>query len=217
MTDRSRLELDGIAVSVGGKRLLEGLSLGVEGGQRVALLGPSGSGKTTLLRVVAGLIDATEGSVRLDGQLPEAIGWTRYRRRVVYVSQLPVLLEGTALDNLRRPFGYRSAGRPFPKAAATDLLQQMGMAEAHLSQRASTLSVGQQQRVCLARALLLEPEFLLLDEPTSALDEATVEQVEESILRAARDHGTGALIATHNKSQAERLCHRQVDLDEYRI
>ena len=80
---------------------------------------------------------------------------------------------------------------------------------------AANLSVGQQQRLCLARALLLEPLVLLLDEPTSALDEAAVVWVEEVVRDHAREHGAAALIVTHSSRQAARWCQRRLDLSEY--
>jgi len=210
------LDLIGLSVSAGGRVLVSGVGITLENGGMVALCGPSGCGKTSLLRAVAGLDDLAGGQVLLNGSTPGEIGWPGFRRRVVLVDQRPVLLPGSVRDNLALPFTYAvSAGTPFPEGEARALLETFGVTGERFTQEARTLSQGQQQRVCLARAFLLKPEVLLLDEPTSALDPEAVSSVEGSLITETRRRGLSALIVTHDREQARRLCDRTVDLSDY--
>ncbi|MFO7627427.1 MAG: ATP-binding cassette domain-containing protein [Candidatus Fermentibacteraceae bacterium] len=210
------LDLRAISVSAGGKVLVSGIGITLEKGEMVALCGPSGCGKTTLLRAVAGLDDLTGGLVLLNGSTPNEIGWPHFRRRVVLVDQRPVLLPGSVRDNLALPFTYAvSAGTAFPVEEAHALLETFGVTRDRFAQEARTLSQGQQQRVCLARAFLLKPEVLLLDEPTSALDPEAVSSVENSLRTETLRRGLSALIVTHDREQARRLCDRAVDLSDF--
>jgi len=212
------LRVADIAVEAGGVRLFAGLSLELGEGERVALTGPSGCGKTTLLRAVAGLIDPCAGEILLHGRPPETFGWPAYRRQVVLVDQRPILFDETVRFNLEKPFTYRTAGAtPWPAARAAELLEAFGLGARRLDQPARSLSQGQQQRVALVRALLLAPAILLLDEPTSALDPESVELVEERLVAEARGQGLGALVVTHDRHQAHRLCDRVLDLQPYMV
>lgn len=207
------LQLRDLSVQAQGTPLIRGLDLCVRQGEFVAVLGPSGCGKTTLLRAVSGLVDPLEGEVLLRNVIAPAGQWPEFRRRVVLIQQTPVLLDLTVEENLRRPFQYQSSeGQGFPLDRAVSLLESFGVDGSRLGQPARSLSVGQQQRVCLVRALLLQPEVLLLDEPTSALDPEAVRSVEEVFVTEARNRGLSALLVTHDRAQAERVCDRSVAL-----
>ena len=207
------LRLHSVAIDAGGRRLFSGLSLEVSEGELVALRGPSGIGKTSLLRAVAALEDAAEGQITLDDRDAAEWGVPAYRRRVVYVAQRPALPTLPVAAALRQPFAYRSGAAPFPEQDCDRYLHLLGLDARVHGQRAATLSEGERQRVCLVRALLLRPAFLLLDEPTSALDDAAVLAVEVLLREEATRHGLGALVVTHDRRQAERLCSRSCDLD----
>lgn len=210
------LEIRDFVVSAGGQVLFRDLSLTLESGSRVALCGPSGSGKSTLLRAVAGLIDPESGTLLFRGDVPDDIGWPSYRRQVVLVDQRPVLLAGTVEENLRLPFEYGTAeDADFPESDALSLLKSFGVSPDRFDQEARSLSQGQQQRVCLVRAFLLKPAVLLLDEPTSALDPEAVRSVEKALVAETERRDLAALVVTHDPDQAERLCHRTVDLKDY--
>lgn len=205
-----------LSVSAGGRVLVSGIGITLEKGEMVALCGPSGCGKTSLLRAVAGLDDPASGSVLLNGRTPHETGWPRFRRSVVLVDQKPVLLPGSVRDNLALPFTYTvAAGAPFPESEAVALLDSFGVTRDRFTQEARTLSMGQQQRVCLARAFLLKPDVLLLDEPTSALDPEAVSSVENTLRTETRRRGLSALIVTHDREQARRLCDSTVDLSDF--
>ncbi|MBN2309727.1 MAG: ATP-binding cassette domain-containing protein [Candidatus Hydrogenedentes bacterium] len=202
-------------VGAGPVCLFEGVSLALVPGELVALKGPSGCGKTTLLRSVAGLIDLVRGEVRLEGRAPEEMGWPAFRRRVLLVHQQPVLLRGTVRENLERPFQYRAADGEFPEARVSALFEQLRLTPEHMRRDVRNLSVGEQQRVCLVRALILEPAVFLFDEPTSALDEEATASAEGLIRDEVARRGAGALVASHDPVQPARLCRRALDLPSF--
>lgn len=193
--------------------LLSGVSLALNRGERVACVGPSGAGKTSLLRVLCGLDDSATGTIYLDGKTPSQWGWPAFRRRVCLVGQRPVLFEGTVAENLRRPFDYHSGCESvFPAARAAELMDALLLGRDCLEQHARVLSVGQQQRLCLIRALLLAPDVLLLDEPTSALDLYATQAVEATLSAECQTRGLCLFVVTHNERQASDWCERQIDV-----
>ena len=195
--------------------LIRALSLTVTANEIILLHGPSGCGKTTLLRTVAGLIDAMGGRVRLDGADGHAMGWHRFRRQVMLVQQRPVLLEDTVEHNLAAPFAYRSVGQRYPEARAKSLLDRLGLSNGHYHQWARTLSEGEQQRVCLVRAMLLQPRVLLLDEPTSALDESSAGRLDALLREWVKAHASAVLMVRHDVAPARAICDRAIDLAPY--
>ncbi len=214
--DEVLLSVRSMAVGIGGERLLDALDLDLRARQVVALRGPSGCGKSTLLRTLAGLIDPLAGELTLAGVPPAEHGWPSYRRQVSYVAQRPVVVDRTVRANLALPFTFLTAsGRQLDEAAASDMLAELGLPDSVLDTAARTLSEGQLQRVCLARALLIEPRVLLLDEPTSALDPEATARVERVLCDALRATKAAALVVTHQSDQVERLTARTVDLEPY--
>jgi len=211
------LRLRGVAVAAAGRSLLRAIELNLGVGERVALRGPSGCGKTTLLRTINGLIDPEAGEIELAGKCPSDMKYPCYRRRTILVEQRPVLRAGTVRDNLLRPFLYKTATDTFSADHAIEILALLGLNDHYLDQEASSLSQGEQQRVCLARALLLTPQVLLLDEPTSALDEDAVQAVERIVTEETEHRGLAALIVTHNREQSDRWCHRTLHLEPHLV
>ena len=192
-------ELDDVAYSRGGRQVLDGLSARLPAGIS-CVAGPSGSGKSTLLRLLNRLADPTAGRVLLRGADVRERQVLELRREVGLVPQLPALLEGTVADNVR--FAGKLGGREPDVARLLDLA---GLAAAFADRDASRLSVGEQQRAMLARALALEPEILLLDEPTSALDEASRAAVEATLLELRRRVRISIVLVTHDLEQARRM------------
>jgi putative ABC transport system ATP-binding protein len=201
--------LDNVSYSRGGARVLHDVSFTVQPGA-TALLGPSGSGKSTILRLLNRLADPDEGVVRMDGADVRSLDVLELRRRAVLVPQLPALLPGTVADNVR--YGPSLVGR---EVEVEPLLEQAGLDGSFAGREGSQLSVGEQQRVMLARALALEPEVLLLDEPTSALDEDARGDIERTLLDLRER--LSLLLVTHDRSQAERLTTRTVRIAGGRV
>ncbi len=191
--------------------MLEGLDLEIGAGA-TAILGPSGAGKSTLLRLLNRLADPDSGCVLLHGEDVRSLDPLELRRRACLVPQLPALLSGSVADNVR--YGPGLCGR---EADAERYLELAGLAADYAPREAERLSVGEQQRVMLARALALEPEVLLLDEPTSALDERTQAGVEATIARLVAELGVSAVFVTHDRGQARRLAGRTVELAAGRV
>jgi len=182
--------------------VLRALDLKIEPGS-TAVLGPSGSGKSTLLRLLNRLADPDEGTVRFHGDDVRSLDPLALRRSVLLVPQLPAPLPGSVADNVR--YGPGLLGRSIDVAGP---LRMAGLDPDYAERDAARLSVGEQQRVMLGRALALDPEVLLLDEPTAALDERAKEGVERTL--AALPCST--VLVTHDRRQAERLATRVVEL-----
>jgi putative ABC transport system ATP-binding protein len=189
--------------------VLHDVSMEIEPGA-TALLGPSGSGKSTTLRLLNRLADPDEGVVRMDGEDVRAGDVLALRRRAVLVPQLPAPLPGTVADNVR--YGPSLIGRSVEVAP---LLERAGLDAAYADREASQLSVGEQQRVMLARSLALDPEVLLLDEPTSALDESARDDIERTLLELRER--VSIVLVTHDRAQAERLTTRTVRIEGGRV
>ncbi|NBB94844.1 MAG: ATP-binding cassette domain-containing protein [Planctomycetes bacterium] len=211
------LALVGLGVASNGAELLGGIDLQLRSDEMVAVVGPSGCGKTTLLRTINALIEPSAGEVRLGGQLPGEVGYPRWRRRIAMLEQQPTLLDTSVEANLRRPFDYETADRDYPADEAAELLEELNVGRRRLDQAARSLSVGQRQRLCLIRALLIRPDVLLLDEPTSALDPESLDAVEKRVVHEVRQRGLAALVVTHDRGQIERLCDRHLDLEPHLV
>ena len=194
--------LQSVSLTRGGARVLDDVSVAIPAGT-TAVLGPSGSGKSSLLRLLNRLADPDAGRVLLHGRDVRDEDVLALRRRVVLVPQLPAPLAETAAGDVR--FAA-------PDADAAVLLERAGLDASYADRETSRLSVGEQQRVMLARALALDPEVLLLDEPTSALDAAARDAVEATIAALAAEGGRSIVLVTHDPAQAERLAEHTVRL-----
>ena len=175
--------------------------------EQVVLMGRSGSGKTTLLHVVAGIARPDSGTVRIDGtditRLSEA-GRDRFRAdKIGYVFQTFNLLPGfSALENVL--LGMSFAGGRTDPARARDLLDRVGLKH-RLTHRPAMLSVGEQQRVAVARALANRPKLLLADEPTANVDSGHQHQIVDLIRRTCHEDEVALLIVTHTADVAEQF------------
>jgi lipoprotein-releasing system ATP-binding protein len=200
--------------------VLRGADLELEPGELVAVVGPSGSGKSTLLHLLGGLDRPDAGTIEVGGQRIEtlsAAAMAGYRNRTVgFVFQFHQLLaDFTALENVALP--GRIAGRPADEleVRARALLGEVGLAD-RADHFPSQLSGGEQQRVALCRALLLEPPLVLADEPTGNLDPAAGEAVFALLAALVERHATTALVVTHNRELARR-CARILVLEAGRL
>jgi UDP-glucose/iron transport system ATP-binding protein len=207
----SLFELERVEAARDGRPVLRGVDLRLGEGA-TALLGPSGSGKSTLLRLLNRLADPDAGTVRFKGDDVRSLDPLELRRRAVLVPQLPAPLQGSVAENVR--YGPALCGRDLDPARPLELA---GLGSDYAQREALRLSVGEQQRVMLARALALDPEVLLLDEPTSALDEQARDGVERTLLELEGRAGLSMLIVTHDRDQAERLAGKIVRVRDGKI
>jgi len=196
--------------------VLRDLALEVEAGEMVAVVGASGVGKSTLLHVLGGLDRADGGTVEVSGQLLGAVSdaaLVAFRNRQVgFVFQFHHLLpEFTAMENVEMPM--RIAGVPLAEARirAMDLLARVGLRD-RVEHRPGMLSGGEQQRVAVARSLVMRPALLLADEPTGDLDEPTAESLHGLLREMHAEHALTSVIATHNPKLAA-ACDRILRLE----
>jgi putative ABC transport system ATP-binding protein len=204
-------ELDDVTLSRGGRTVLADVSVKLPAGA-CALAGPSGCGKSSLLRLLNRLADPSLGEVRYRGRDVTQYDVLELRREVCLVPQLPALVDGTVADNIA--YAARLAGSD-PQPAR--LLELAGLDSSFLERESAQLSVGEQQRVMLARALALDPSVLLLDEPTSALDEEAKSAVEATLLRLRAELGISIVLVTHDLAQAARLADWVLRVDRGRV
>ena len=220
------LQAVGLTLSFGTRAVLSNITLDVQEGVVTALLGPTGSGKTTLLRTFNRMNDKVSGyrhtgDVLLDGRSIWASGveLMSLRRKVGMLFQRPNPFPMSIMDNVVSGVrAHRMASRHGLKAIAQQRLTEVGLWDAvgdRLKDSPFRLSGGQQQLLCLARALAIEPQVLLLDEPTSSLDPVATESI-EALIRTLVPRLT-VVIVTHNLAQARRVSDRTVFLNQGRL
>jgi tungstate transport system ATP-binding protein len=189
------LALEDLSFAVGGRTIIDRVSLAIEAGPSTIILGANGAGKSVLMRLMHGLLVPSAGTVR----------WRENgaRRRQAMVFQRPVMLRRSALENVLYALKAAGTARGERAALAFEALESVGLASlAHRPAR--VLSGGEQQRLALARAWALHPEVLFLDEPTASLDPSSTREI-ETVIRAFDAAGTKIVMATHNLGQARRL------------
>ncbi len=206
-----------------GDEALTGIDLEVPAGQVMALIGPSGAGKSTLIRCINRLVEPTAGRVVLGGEELTKLGsgaLRRARRRMGMIFQEYALVERlSVMENvLSGQLGYvgfwQSWFRKFPQSAIDEafrLLERVGL-DQMVDKRADELSGGQRQRVGIARALIQDPEILLIDEPTASLDPKTSRQIMRLICELCEERGLAAIINIHDVALAQMFVQRVVGL-----
>jgi putative ABC transport system ATP-binding protein len=209
--DSMLFALENVNFTRAGRTVLADLNLTLAEGT-TALVGPSGAGKSTLLRLLNRLADPDVGTVRYRGRDVRDYDVLELRREVALVPQLPALLPGTVADNIA--YGPRLCGR----ACDVDEALTLGGLDTTFADRpASQLSVGEQQRAMLARALALKPTVLLLDEPTAALDQRSRDAVERTLTDLRMKLSASLIVVTHDPAQARRLSDRIIQVHGGRL
>jgi tungstate transport system ATP-binding protein len=204
------LALEQVGYAAGGRAILEGIDLVLDAGPRTVVLGPNGAGKSVLLRLCHGLLAPTAGRVRWAHPEPP-----RAPRRQAMVFQRPVLLRRSVLDNLLFALAVARVSPHVREALARAALERVGL-QAFAQRPARVLSGGEQQRLALARAWMLEPEVLFLDEPTANLDPGATREI-EAVVQSIHASGTKIVLVTHNLGQAQRLGDEVLFLDRGRL
>ena len=197
------LELRGVSLRRGGRAVLREVDTSFRRHSVTGIVGPSGAGKTSLLRCLNRLEEPDRGNITLDGVDIAALDPIALRRRVGMIFQTPALFAGGVRANLA--YGLDAVSEDDLVAA----LEAASLTRAFLDRESSALSVGQAQRVCIARALIWKPEVLLKDEPTSALDRDASARIEE-LVRSLNDGGLTVVLVTHDLDQSKRVCDRAV-------
>jgi phosphate transport system ATP-binding protein len=225
-TSTTSLQAVDLTLSFGTRAVLSNISLDIQQGAVTALLGPTGSGKTTLLRTFNRMNDKVtgyrhDGDVILDGRSiwSPAVELMSLRRKVGMLFQRPNPFPMSIMDNVvAGTRAHRLASRAGLRQIAQEKLTEVGLwgaVEKRLKDSPFRLSGGQQQLLCLARALAIEPQVLLLDEPTSSLDPVATESI-EALIRTLVPRLT-VVIVTHNLAQARRVSDRTVFLNAGRL
>jgi putative ABC transport system ATP-binding protein len=204
-------ELREVGLSRGGRRVLDSLSVAIPPGA-TAVVGPSGAGKSTLLRLLNRLADPDTGTVSYRDTPLAEYDALALRREVSLVPQLPALLEGTVGSNIA--YAAELAGEDLDVEGC---LRLAGLPAEFAGRDVSRLSVGEQQRAMLARALAQRPAVLLLDEPTSALDQAARDAIEATLTELQRALKISVVLVSHDLEQARRLGEWVVRMEDGRV
>jgi putative ABC transport system ATP-binding protein len=198
-------ELREVGLDRGGRPVLDFSAAIPEGS--TAIVGPSGAGKSTLLRLLNRLADPDRGEIEYRGRPLDSYEPLALRREVSLVPQLPALLEGTVESNLR--YAAELAGAPLD---CEGTLRRAGLDPSFAERGVTKLSVGEQQRAMLARALAQRPSVLLLDEPTSALDHAARDRIEAALAELRHEQDLSIVVVSHDPEQARRLGDRVLEM-----
>lgn len=198
--------IENLYMAFGEKEVLKNINLVIRRGEIFALIGPSGAGKTTLLRILNFFEKPTRGNLKFNGMANEG-EINNIRRRMSMLFQTPAIFKASVFDNVAYGLIVRGIDKRIIEKKVSDSLNIVGLSGME-KQKARTLSAGEAQRMAFARAIVYDPEVLLLDEPTTNLDPANVAKIEELIRRIRSERGTTIVIATHNIPQVRRIADR---------
>lgn len=197
----SVLEVSDVVVNFQGLRAIDGVSLRLMRGEVLGLIGPNGAGKTTLVNVLTGFQEVDSGEVRLAGvDIGDWKPYERSRRGLVRTFQNVLPFAGlTALENVEAGAMARGISRKAARAEAVEVLAVLGLAD-KASRRVDTLPFGEERRVGIARAIAMQPQFLLMDEPGAGLNDAECEELKGVINRIKSEINCGVLLIEHRMS-----------------
>ena len=195
--------LSHVSKQLNGRQILRDVSLAVEQGDIFGFLGPNGAGKTTSIRILLGLFRPDSGSAMVLGSEP---GSEAVRTRVGFVLESDGLYDGvSAHDNLL--YYSRIYDVPDPESRIAAMLELAGLSD-RANDKAGTFSKGMRQRLALGRAMLHDPDLLILDEPTAGVDPAGQVDIREALLNMVRERGKSVFLSSHNLDEVQRICNR---------
>ena len=216
MKEKNLISISNLLVRRGNKDVLFVEKLSIKRSETLAVVGPNGAGKSTLLLALARLLKPETGEISFNGTHAQNESDTAYRRRIALVMQDPLLFDRSVYANVASGLAFRGVAKDKIKEKVPQWLERLGVA--HLTDRqAGKLSGGEAQRVSLARALVLEPELLLLDEPFSALDPPTRAHILEDLGVLLKDTATTTVFVTHDLPEAMQLAARMAVIIENRL
>ena len=215
------IQVERLSKAFGDKHVLTDVSLEIREGETFALIGRSGAGKSVLLKHITGLLEPDAGRVTVDGEHVQALSYSdlrRLRRKFGVLFQGGALFDSmTALENVVFPLKTLGEGTPAEwRDRALECLEEVQLPDVG-PKKPAELSGGMQKRVALARAIALEPRYILYDEPTSGLDPQTSETINDLILQLAATHRTTGVVITHDMHSALRIADRIGFLHESRL
>jgi len=208
-----KFELRNVGKSKNGIPILRDINLKFHSGTKYNILGPSGAGKTTLLRLLNRMDDPTAGDILIDEQNILDIPVIELRKKVGMVFQIPVTFDGTVRDNLMVPYEIGAVENPPDESEIKHVLKLSELKLDFLGRKASDLSVGEKQRLSIARTLINNPEVLLLDEPTSALDHTSAISLLRSISQLNSLIGITVIMVTHQLAHARFFGGQIIQID----
>jgi len=215
------IEIRGLKKRLGTKQVLDGIDLDIRTGETLVVLGPSGTGKSVLLKHIIGLMDADEGSIQVDGE--EMVGRRETELNVVR-RKFGMLFQGSALfdsmtvgDNIAFALRqHRGFSETEIAQRVTERLEWVGLANIEDS-KPSSLSGGMRKRVGLARAIAMDPQFMLYDEPTTGLDPITADTIDALIRSMQERLGVTSVVVTHDMASAFKVANRMAMLFEGKV
>ncbi len=208
------LEIKDLTRRVGGRVIVDHLSVTINHGEIWVVIGPSGAGKSSFFRLINRLDEPQEGKIFFYSRDTATIPPRELRSRIGLVMQEANLFPGTVKNNIQ--FGPKQKGITLSDKAVDELLKQVGLKD-FLERDVRNLSGGEAQRVSLARTLANSPEILLLDEPTSALDDEAKQEIEKLMTAIIQEQGITCLMVTHDKQQAMRIATHAMILEKGKL
>lgn len=206
------INIKGLIKVYGDRTVLNIESLLLERNKFYGIVGPNGSGKSTLLRMISGLEQNTEGEILYD----KCILNEQILKQLTYMSQRHYLLRTSVFNNIAYPLKLRKYPKNIIESKVNQIMKELQLFDLR-DQLATKLSGGESQKVALARALIFEPQLLLLDEPTANIDPNSMKLIEKVILKRHNNKSGTTLMITHNMGQARRLCDEVLMLNQGKL
>ena len=215
------VQIKNVHKAFGSHRVLHGISLDIERGKTTVILGPSGTGKSVLLKHIVGLIRPDEGEVYFDGTRVDTLkepALVPIRKRIGYMFQLGALFDSMTIgENVAFPLVEHTDMDPVHREACVQRVLSLVGLDGYQDKMPAELSGGQQRRVALARAVVLQPCLVLYDEPTTGLDPVRADVINELILALTRQMGITSIVVTHDIASANKVADRMILLHEGQV